>query len=376
MIVPLLELGGRQRRYEGFRVLGASMIDTETRSLPLVYVVVLNWNNWKDAIECLEQVFRSDYPNYRVIVCDNNSQDGSLERIKAWADGRRGEASFPSSDLRYVQSFVPVGEPIHYVEYDRSTAEQGGDGADAVAPLILIQTGENLGYAGGNNVGLRYVFRSDPKAYALVLNPDVRITRDFLSKAVSNLLADSARKAAVVGFPIYSHENRDSLECAYMQDAFARGWPCVRVLPKEFEQLSILEGVIAHGAAMLIAPSAPIKLFPEEYFLYGEDVDYCKQIMKRGGNIIVQLDNPVYHLGSTSIGVNSPVQIYYSRRSKLALCRKYNSHIEYRLALARILYSTLKGWLVSSVWGNRMAARAYLLSFWHHLQGKKGHTWI
>jgi GT2 family glycosyltransferase len=352
------------------------MINTETTNLPLIYVVVLNWNSWKEAIRCLEHVFSSDYPNYRVVVADNNSQDGSLEHIKAWAEGRRGEASVPASDVGWPQSFTPVGEPIHYVEYDRSTAEQGGDGADAAAPLILIQTGENLGYAGGNNVGLRYVSRSDPEAYALVLNPDVRITWDFLSKAVSNLLADSAKKAAVVGFPLYSYENPDSLECAYMQDTFTRGSQRVRVLPKELEKRSILEGVRAHGAAMLIAPSAPVKSFPEEYFLYGEDADYCKQILKRGGNIVIQLDNPVYHIGSSSVGAGSPVQIYYSRRSKLAFCRKYNSLVEYSLVLARMLYSTLKGSLVSSVRGDRMASRAYLLSFWHHLQGKKGRTWM
>lgn len=44
---------------------------------PKVSIIILNWNGWADTIECLESVFRNNYPNYRVIVCDNNSSDQS-----------------------------------------------------------------------------------------------------------------------------------------------------------------------------------------------------------------------------------------------------------------------------------------------------------
>ena len=55
---------------------------------PLVHIIILNWNGWGDTVECLESVLRCDYADFRVVVCDNASTDGSLERIKAWADGR------------------------------------------------------------------------------------------------------------------------------------------------------------------------------------------------------------------------------------------------------------------------------------------------
>ncbi|RKX59396.1 MAG: hypothetical protein DRP29_04690 [Thermodesulfobacteriota bacterium] len=56
---------------------------------PKVVVIILNYNSWKDTIECLESVLRNDYPNYQVIVIDNGSQDNSMEYIKAWAEGRQ-----------------------------------------------------------------------------------------------------------------------------------------------------------------------------------------------------------------------------------------------------------------------------------------------
>ena len=52
-----------------------------------IYIILINWNNWEDTIVCLESIFRIDYPDYKVIVCDNNSQDNSLQHIEDWASG-------------------------------------------------------------------------------------------------------------------------------------------------------------------------------------------------------------------------------------------------------------------------------------------------
>ena len=54
-----------------------------------VYIIILNYNGWKDTIECLESVLRNDYPNYQVIVVDNGSPNNSIEYIKAWVEGRQ-----------------------------------------------------------------------------------------------------------------------------------------------------------------------------------------------------------------------------------------------------------------------------------------------
>ena len=65
------------------------MAEQNAQSALRVAVVVLNWNGWRDTVECLESVLRSDYPNYRVVVCDNGSTDDSVANIRAWADGNR-----------------------------------------------------------------------------------------------------------------------------------------------------------------------------------------------------------------------------------------------------------------------------------------------
>ena len=108
-----------------------------------VCVLIVNWNGWKDTIECLESVFRNDYSNYQVVVCDNGSLDGSMEHIKAWAQGEL-DIYLPKNDQLRVLSFPPVSKPVRYVQYDRKEAETGGKPWADDIRLILIQTSANL----------------------------------------------------------------------------------------------------------------------------------------------------------------------------------------------------------------------------------------
>jgi len=163
---------------------------------PKVYIIILNYNNWADTIECLESVLRNDYPNYQVIVVDNNSSNNSMEYIKAWAEGKLDVWVNPKHPLRYL-SFPPVKKPIPYVHYTREEAENGGnkfledklkenlpEGITTKYPMIFIQTGENLGFAGGNNVGIRYAFSKNDFEYIWFLNNDTVIEKDALFKLV------------------------------------------------------------------------------------------------------------------------------------------------------------------------------------------------
>ncbi len=150
-------------------------ISAKIENWPKVAIIVLNWNGWQDTIECLESLQQITYPNYQIIVVDNGSTDGSVEKIKAWA---RGEIPVESKFFEYN----PNTKPVQWVEYDRQTAEAGGipEEEDKLAELpssrriILIQTGENLGFAGGNNVGIKYALRAE-NSYICLLNNDTII---------------------------------------------------------------------------------------------------------------------------------------------------------------------------------------------------------
>jgi GT2 family glycosyltransferase len=154
-----------------------------------VAIIILNWNGWQDTVECLESLQRLTYPNYQVIVVDNGSTDDSMEKIKNWA---RGEIPVESKFFDYD----PTVKPVQWIEYDRKMAEAGGTreeeteiaGVAANRKLTLIQTGENLGFSGGNNIGLRYAMARDDFKYFWLLNNDTVCKQDALTQMVNRML--------------------------------------------------------------------------------------------------------------------------------------------------------------------------------------------
>jgi len=120
---------------------------------PKVSIIILNWNGWKDTIECLESLYQITYPNYDVILVDNGSEDESIEKIKEYCEGKiMVESKFFKYD--------PSNKPIKIIEYTREEAEGGGGKEKKITNLpsdkkmILIKNEKNYGFAEGNNVGL------------------------------------------------------------------------------------------------------------------------------------------------------------------------------------------------------------------------------
>ncbi|MFP3942394.1 MAG: glycosyltransferase family 2 protein, partial [Alphaproteobacteria bacterium] len=133
---------------------------------PRVCVVLVNWNGWRDTVECLESLLRSDYPNFQAVVCDNGSTDGSVEKLASWA---RGEAVWPgplSPELAPL-STPPLPKPVRLEVV--SPGEDPGERARAT-DVVVIDTRENLGFAGGNNAGIRFALAQPEVRFVWLLN--------------------------------------------------------------------------------------------------------------------------------------------------------------------------------------------------------------
>jgi len=257
---------------------------------PLVYVVIVNWNGWRDTIECLESVFHIDYPRYRVIVCDNGSEDGSADRIKGWAQGK---------------------------------------------PLILLETGGNLGYAGGNNVGLRYALTHADCDYVWLLNNDTVVTPGALGSMVKRM--SESPEIGICGASLLYYDRPDTVQA--LGGAEYNRWfgvPTHIGVFERFEEMRIPADEIERrmsyvvGASMLVSRAfvESVGLMTEDCFLCGEEIDWA--LRGRGRfRLAYAPEAVVYHKEGASLGSSSDplaksrAADYYSLRSRLTIARRH-----------------------------------------------------
>lgn len=298
-----------------------------------VYVLIVNWNGWRDTIECLESVFSLDYSELRVIVCDNGSDDDSVARIIDWAKGQL-PVTFPNRNSLFPSNgFSLVPKPISFHVMEKEEAEQGGDFTHD-PDLILIRTGANLGFAGGNNVGLRFALAKNDFAYVWLLNNDTVVEKGALQALVSRMV--DKPKAGMCGSTLALYSNPNRIQ------ARGGGWYCKWLgLSWHLGQLSKVSNSVRTnhvekwmdyvvGASMLVSRSFldAVGLMCEDYFLYFEELDWSL----RGKDEFVLAyapDSRVYHKVGRSIGTRSNprhkslICDYYTVRNRLIFTKRF-----------------------------------------------------
>ena len=293
-----------------------------------VYILILNWNGWGDTIECLESVFRLDYPDFRVIVCDNDSGDGSMEKIQAWAEGKLDVYVPVRQTLRHL-SFPPQPKPIDYVVYDRSEAEAGEVKSNTLA-LTLIQTGANLGFAGGNNVGMRYALLQDDFDFVWLLNNDTVVKPDALSWMVKRM--EECPDAGMCGssLPYYDEPNVMWASGGGIYNRWLARSHSIDA-NKSIAEISSQEQVETRmvylaGASMLVLKKfiLDIGLMAEDYFLYFEEIDWSMR-GKRSYSLAFSPESTVYHKVGRSIGTAGKHTAAYQR----AVCLTMKNRIRF-----------------------------------------------
>jgi len=276
-----------------------------------VYIVIVNWNGWQDTIECLESLALLNFPSYRIVLCDNGSTNQSLPELRQWAEARR----------------------IQYAEYDLAEAAAGGRPASDPA-LVLIRNGANLGFAGGNNVGLRYALAQGDFSYAWLLNNDTVVDPDALTHLVRRMGQQPA--PGICGSTIRFYHDRERVQ------ALGGGHYCRWVgLPWHLGRFGF-GGTkpdqgraerwmnYVEGASMLVSREflLAVGLLCEDYFLYFEEADWA--IRGRGRFALGYAPQSlVYHKVGASIGTSSnparksPLCDFYSVRNRLLFTRRF-----------------------------------------------------
>jgi GT2 family glycosyltransferase len=244
-----------------------------------VAVVVLSWNGREDTLQCLESLRKVDYRPLTAIVVDNGSTDGTSEAVRA---------SYPEVDV--------------------------------------VRTEENLGFAEGNNVGMRRALELGAD-YVLVLNNDVEVDPGF----VTPLVEEARRRpdAGALCSKILYMEPDDLIWFAGATFDPRSGYNGRQIGYRErddgrFE--TVTETDRACGAAMLVSREVleQAGLFDAELFFYSEDVDWSLRAHRAGYRHYVVPASKLWHKVSvTSGGENSPTTLYYGVRNTTAVCERF-----------------------------------------------------
>jgi len=261
----------------------------------LVAIVIINWNNAPDTIECLRSLVNLLYANYKVIVVDNGSKDNSLEMISR---------AFPD--------------------------------------IVMIKFADNKGYGAGCNSGLRYAFEQLGAMYCLLLNNDTAIEDKYFLNCLVNSIQDDA-SIGIVGPLVRNYSPPHSIQSAGVQINLYIG---NSQLITHTSQKPIWTDAV-HGCAFLIKKEVfeKVGLFDENFFLYWEETDYCIRVRQAGYRILVNPETYILHKISASSGRQTALYLYYYFRNRLLLMRKHAQPVQWVILLVLLpLYILIHLW--------------------------------
>jgi GT2 family glycosyltransferase len=253
------------------------MLDSTRTAEKSVAVIIVNWNGWRECIECLDSLFAQLHQNIQVFVVDNDSHDGSIERIVDWCEKPTAEPTWHrhTGVLRITDRMHPEPVPCRVVEH------AGGLPQCGTAALTLIRSGGNLGFAGGCNLGVvtAGIMNFD---YFWLLNADAVVEQS----ALVELIARAERQAdiGIVGSVVRYYHSPDVIQ-ALGGSQLNRSNGNSRHLGEGSRisetpiDASVVERDMTYvmGASMLVSRRyiLEIGLMQEDYFLYFEDADWC-----------------------------------------------------------------------------------------------------
>lgn len=243
-----------------------------------VVVILVNWNNSRDTIACLQSLAASKYTPMEVIVVDNGSRPDALAALRG-----------------------------------------------APGPHTLIETGKNLGFTGGNNLGIREALGRGADL-VFVLNNDTLVHPDAVGHLVAALQANPA--AGLAAPKIRFHEPDNLLW--YAGGTFSPMTQSARMegygqpddgrwdLPKDVD--------FASGCAMLIRRGALDQLggFREDYFAVWEDLDFSRQLHEAGYRMLYVPEALIWHKESAAVGgQDAPGYVYYQVRNRFLFLARW-----------------------------------------------------
>ena len=295
--------------------------------VPAFGVVVVNWNNAAETMACVETLDAADPPPDHVVVVDNGSVDDSIERLEAWADE-------------------------HWIWRLAGTSSESAKSQDGVPWLVIARAGANRGFAGGSNVGLRYLQQRTAVSHFLLLNNDASIAPTFFAEITRAISAQP--QAGLLTGTIFEDPDRERVWYAGGVEYSMRALMQHKyVVPDSAEPVPT---DFITGCAMVVSRKLVEQIGPlaECYFpAYWEDGEYSYRAREAGFPVLYAPKAIAYHkVGATVNDAGDDLDLDHSKnRLRVFFVRRNYHGLKKGAALGylavtkpgRALLETLKG---------------------------------
>ncbi|AKQ45271.1 hypothetical protein TH63_05890 [Rufibacter radiotolerans] len=304
------------------------MIKNGISSTPWVSIILLNYNGYKDTIECLESLLKLEYLPFNIIVVDNQSTDDSLAHIQEWLSNTDS-----ISPLLAQKGFKDGQEHTQVAFSTREDWLQAGPGR---AFITTIQSGNNLGFASGNNVGITYALHHFSPGYVWLLNNDTTVAPESLSHLVARAEHNQSlgQKTGIWGAKLLYYDQPETLQAiggklhlkTLSTSHIGEGQPD----GPNFNTETLDQDYVV-GASLFVSREflQEVGLLNQAYFLYFEELDWATRGKAKGYGLGYVWQCRVYHKegkaagSSSSGGKKSALADYHGIRSKIIYFTSY-----------------------------------------------------
>ena len=301
--------------------------DCPALTSPKVCIVIVTWNRADAVVRCMLSLNVLHYPNIEVVVVDNHSADNTVDRLRT---------AFPE--------------------------------------LTVLVTQRNIGFTGGNNLGIRWGMERGAD-YFFILNNDATVHPDVLNELVR--VAESDAKIGVVGAKNVLMQNPRIVWAAWADLTFGpmltRVHGSRKVDGPYYRSVRKVDQVVGNGCMWRRAAIEEIGLLDTDFFGYHEDVDWCYRARKQGWQVVYVGTAVVKHEGSLSSHPRFDTQIptmYFLGRNAVLFTKKHSGPLRLAQLSVNSCLGSLRRYRNSLLKGLPTAERLFWQGFWDGLRNR------
>lgn len=298
-----------------------------------VSIVILNFNGWRDTIECLESAIQISKVPVHLIVVDNASSDDSVASILGWA---------ASSEKVEITTSDYFPEKYH-----------------SLIPFTLLLADKNEGYASGNNIGIRFSLSRLSCKYVWVLNNDTVVFPETLSEMIKSFeeQVSMGSKVGVMGCVQRYYDNPSVVQA--IAGSFSKWRAKVWNVGQghSYKEMGSMTGKkidYVYGASVLVLKQCfkEVGLFDESYFLYFEELDFEERARSNGySKHICQSASVLHKYRSTISKLDNEFRLYHFHISMIIFYRKHYPSLVF-IPLTRLVVLAMANLAVGRSRGN------------------------